>query len=110
MIYVVNKYTHITTNNDIVIMRPSIWGNPYSHKVGTLAKYKVKTRHEAVTKHRDYLIEEYGLKQRLYTELITLARRAKAQDIYLVCCCAPQECHGTNIKEAVEWIISKGKV
>lgn len=42
---------------DVYCARPSKWGNPFSHLDGTLAKYKVATRKEAVEKYRTYLFE-----------------------------------------------------
>lgn len=39
---------------DILITRPSIFGNPFSHKDGTLAKFKVSSKREAVDKFREY--------------------------------------------------------
>ena len=36
---------------DVYIGRPSQWGNPFSHREGTLAKYKVATREEAMRKY-----------------------------------------------------------
>jgi hypothetical protein len=52
---------------DVSIMRPSIWGNPFSHKAGTLAKYRVKDRAEAVARHKEYLAENAYLLQQLHT-------------------------------------------
>ena len=43
--------------HDVYIGRPSKWGNPYSHKEGTLAKYKVLTRQEAISGYVNHLIE-----------------------------------------------------
>jgi hypothetical protein len=37
------------------IGRPSEWGNPYSHKNGTLAKFKVDSVEEAIQKYEEYL-------------------------------------------------------
>jgi len=51
-------------NYDVYIGRGSgkrgKWGNPYSHKTGTLAKYKTETRQEAVEAYRDYIINGEG--------------------------------------------------
>ena len=41
---------------DVYIGRPTIWGNPFSHKEGTKAKYKVDTREEAIEKFKEYLL------------------------------------------------------
>jgi len=40
---------------DVYIGRPSEWGNPYSHKDGTIAQFKVATREEAIEKYEEYL-------------------------------------------------------
>lgn len=56
-----------TDKFDVYIGRPSIWGNPYSHKDGTLAKYKTKTVQEALDKYREYLTPE--MKDRARKEL-----------------------------------------
>jgi len=68
---------------DVYIGRPSKWGNPYSHKEGTLARYKVETREQAIELYETYLhasglINDVG-------EL-----RGKV----LGCWCAPFSCHG----------------
>ena len=49
------KTTRVNWNEpyDILITRPSIFGNPYSHKEGTLAQYKVKTKGEAIQRFRE---------------------------------------------------------
>lgn len=36
------------------------WGNPFSHKEGTTAKYKTKSRKEAVEAYRDYILNGEG--------------------------------------------------
>lgn len=41
---------------DVYIGRPSKWGNPYSHKDGTLAKFKTKTREESIVLYEQYLL------------------------------------------------------
>lgn len=39
---------------DILITRPSIFGNPFSYKEGTIAKFKVSSKREAVDMFREY--------------------------------------------------------
>ena len=39
----------------IMTGNPNDWGNPWSHKDGTLAKFKVSTVEEAVANFRDYV-------------------------------------------------------
>ena len=50
---------------DIYIGRPSIWGNPYSHKEGTLAEFKVKNRKEAIEKYKEYILSKPELLEKL---------------------------------------------
>ncbi len=51
---------------DLLIDRSTIWGNPYSHKEGTLAKFKVKTRKESIEKYREYILDNPELLAKLH--------------------------------------------
>jgi hypothetical protein len=86
---VLNKSWNEVPPDSIYIGRPSKWGNPFSHKAGTLAKYKVDSREEAVKKHKDWidsiLLRDPSALDRLKQEL-------KGKD--LVCWCKPAACHG----------------
>ena len=77
---------------DVYIGRPSKWGNPFSHKEGTLAKFKVSTRDEAVQKYREWLLTQPDLIQSL-PEL-----RGKV----LGCWCKPLKCHGDVLAKEAE--------
>lgn len=46
--------------------KKGIWGNPYSHKEGTLAKYKVSSIAEAIEKYREYVLSNEVLMSRLH--------------------------------------------
>lgn len=70
---------------DVYIGRPSIWGNPFSHKSGTLAKYKCATREEAIEKYTDWLLTQPELIEKAKSEL-----KGKV----LGCWCSPNACHG----------------
>lgn len=76
---------------DVNIGRPSKWGNPYSHKEGTLAKYKVATREEAVRKYREYIYT----RQDLLNDLHELKGKV------LGCWCKPLLCHGDILIELI---------
>lgn len=69
----------------INIMRPSKWGNSYSHLSNTTAKYKVKTRQEAV----DMFEEDILKNPKLIKEIKEVFN---GKDV--MCCCAPLPCHG----------------
>jgi hypothetical protein len=62
----------------------SKWGNPFSHKEGTLAEFKVSSRKEAIQKFEEYLLSNKNLMDSL-EEL-----RGKV----LGCWCKPKSCHG----------------
>jgi hypothetical protein len=79
---------------DVYIGRPSKWGNPFSHKEGTLAKYKVASREEAVEAYRQWITIGDG--RHLLANLYELKGKT------LGCWCVPLLCHGHVLSELVE--------
>jgi hypothetical protein len=71
---------------DVYIGRPSKWGNPFSHKDGTTAKFKVATRGEAIDAYEKWITEGEG--NHLLNDLHELDGKV------LGCWCKPQRCHG----------------
>ena len=69
---------------DVYIGRPSKWGNPFSHKNGTLARFKVATREEAIQRYQDWILDQPDLVEDLF----------ELKDKTLGCWCKPQSCHG----------------
>ena len=69
---------------DIYIGRPSKWGNPFSHKAGTLARFKVSTRDEAIRKYAEWILTQPQL----------IAALVELQGKTLGCWCKPLACHG----------------
>jgi len=80
-----NKYHGTAPANAVYIGRPSKWGNPFTHKDGTLAEFKVSSREEAVTKYEEWLLTQPELVAAVKAELC-------GKD--LVCFCKPKACHG----------------
>jgi hypothetical protein len=74
---------------DVYIGRPSPWGNPFSHKEGTLAKFKVGTRDEAVDQYREWLLSNPELLKKL----------PELKNKVLACWCSPLRCHGDVLSE-----------
>jgi hypothetical protein len=73
------------------------WGNPYSHKEGTLAKFKVDSRKEAILKYKKYLLDN----PEKIKELEVL------KDKTLACWCDIKEsCHADIIIE----LLNKGRL
>lgn len=70
---------------DVYIGRPSKWGNPFSHLSGTLAKFRVSSREEAVKRYEEYLLSR--------PDLVAAAKRELRGKV-LGCWCAPKPCHG----------------
>lgn len=79
---------------DVYIGRGSKWGNPYSHKEGTTAKYILPTRAEAVEAYRDYILNGEG--KHLLDDLHELEGKV------LGCWCKPKSCHGDILVEIIE--------
>ena len=77
---------------DIYIGRPSIWGNPFSHKEGTLAEFKVSSRKEAIEEYEKYLLGSQELMDKLH----------ELKGKTLGCWCKPSSCHGDVLKKHVD--------
>jgi hypothetical protein len=73
---------------DVYIGRPSAWGNPFSHKEGTIAKFKVNTLEESLAS-----FEAWFLQQPILVERAKFQLKGKI----LGCWCAPGPCHGDII-------------
>jgi hypothetical protein len=81
---------------DVYIGRGSKWGNPYSHKEGTLAQWVVKNRAEAIAKYEEYLLRD--------EELLSSLTELKGKT--LGCWCKPQTCHGDILAKYADAIDS----
>lgn len=79
---VVNKNHGLTY--DVLISRPSKWGNDYSHLENAAANYKVETREEAVAKYEEWI----------FTQRDLLASLKELKGKVLCCFCHPAPCHG----------------
>lgn len=69
---------------DIYIGRGSKWGNPFTHKQETQAKYIVASRKEAVEKYEEWLKQQ--------PHLLKVLPELKGK--ILGCWCKPKACHG----------------
>lgn len=69
---------------DVYVGRGSKWGNPYSHKKGTLAEHIVGSRREAIEKFEEYLLSN--------EDLMSSLNELKGK--VLGCWCKPKSCHG----------------
>lgn len=51
---------HRKEDYDILICRPSKWGNPFSSKQNSTAEYKVSTRGESIERYREWILRGEG--------------------------------------------------
>lgn len=75
---------------DIYIGRPTKWGNPYTHKGGTVAQHIVGSREEAIAKYKEWLLAQ--------PELVAAAKDELKGKV-LGCWCHPLACHGDVLAE-----------
>lgn len=102
-IMIVNKRSHTPSEKDVYIGRGSPLGNPWSHKLGTKAKYLVKNRAESIKKFEEFIRHEIKNKNpEICGEIRRIIRLARNGDVNLVCFCDPLPCHGGVIKTIVE--------
>ena len=78
---------------DIYIGRPSEWGNPYTHIKDrhTIAQFLVKTREEAISKYREWILQQPDL----------LSKLNELEGKRLGCWCKPKSCHGDILIELI---------
>jgi len=90
---VVNKNYEV---HDVNIMRPSEWGNPFSHLGYGTGLNRVKTREEAIARYAElFYSEEYRDRRRRLLQFPNEAR--------LGCVCRPKPCHVEIIAGYYNW-------
>jgi Domain of unknown function (DUF4326) len=98
---VVNKHTHIPTPSDLYVGRGSAWGNDFSHRKGTRAKYVVGSVAEAIERHRAQLWAQ------IKSGEVSLEALAALHGRTLVCFCAPRPCHAHTLEKAAAWAVTQ---
>lgn len=88
---VVNK---LKEDYDVYIGRGSPWGNPFSHRTGTKAKFVVKNRAEAISKYSEWIQKQ--------PELMNSLEELRGKT--LGCFCKPKKCHGDILVGLIEGI------
>lgn len=80
---IIPKIVHCKKDSyTLYIGRPSKWGNPFSFKANTIAKFVVPTRQESVDRYEEYAREN------LWDSLEELNGKVMG------CWCKPLACHG----------------
>jgi hypothetical protein len=78
------------------------FGNPFSHQRGTLAKVRVGSREEAISRFRSWLKRESDLDVESARREWILANLHLLRDQVLECHCKPLDCHGDVYGDALE--------
>lgn len=103
MIHVANKRTHRRTERDVPIHRGFPLGNPFDWRGSPLAEFKVSNRAEAIAEFAKMFDEKVRRGDKVFLdELRRIYRLAKQGDVYLVCYCVPDNCHGFHIKQFLD--------
>lgn len=95
---VVNKHHNVPY--DVYIGRGSKWGNPFTHRDGTKAEFKVESREEAIEGFRNWFVNQHDL----------LADLHELKGKTLCCFCKPAGCHGDVLSEfannltVIDWL------
>lgn len=85
---------HKKEGYDVLICRPSKWGNPFSSKQNSTAKYKTSTRRESIERYREWILRGEG--KYLLDDIHELEGKI------LGCWCDNnQPCHGDILVELV---------
>lgn len=106
-ITVVNKNYHAPTNNDFYVGRGSVLGNPFTSKDVNKSKaiHQASSKEDAIESYRTHLKDKLdGNDVDMVNIIETMLNRLKIDDIYLVCYCKPNNCHGDVIKD---YLLSK---
>lgn len=86
---------------DVYIGRGSRWGNDFSHRAGTQAKFVVGTREEAIEAYRQQLWSKIKSGEVGLTDLAALHGKR------LGCYCKPLACHGDVLVVAARWAVDQ---
>jgi len=70
----------------------SKWGNPFSHQINSIARFKTNSRKESIDKFREWIETQPQLMNSL----------AELKGKTLGCWCAPQPCHAEVLVELAE--------
>lgn len=99
-IHLLNKH-HGGNPDGEYIGRGSPLGNPYSHLPQTTARYRVKTRADAVAAYQIWLDQQIQQDNPVVvTELERLEYLLHKQgELSLLCFCVPALCHGEVIRD-----------
>jgi len=82
----------IPSDEYVYIGRPSIWGNPFSHRHDSIATTIVSSRDEAIDRYRTWI----------QTQPFLLRQLPTLKGKTLGCWCKPRSCHGDILAELAD--------
>jgi len=96
-----NYDVYIGRGSDPKTGKYSKWGNPFSYKEGTIAKYKVNSLEECLQKYKEWIVKQDDLMKEI----------PKLKGKTLGCWCKPKEgfkgrvlCHGQILAALAEGV------
>ena len=113
IVYNINEEDHSNNDNNYVITRPGILGNPYTHikTKKTLAKHVVGSREEAIERYDTYFDIMYTGNVVFRAVIDDMYEKYKrGEDIYLQCVCKPLPCHGDIIAKKLQQRLLREKI
>jgi hypothetical protein len=110
MIRVVNKRTY--SGNGTYIGRPSVLGNPFTHKFGgTQARFIVASREDAVKRYNIYIREAYRDNSSVRDAINYLVKQyLLSGELTLICWCSPKACHGDVLAKLIQEIAATATI
>lgn len=82
---------------DVYIGRPSVWGNPFSHKELTIARFRVDSRKDAISSFEEWVRNSDDADAQFIRKNAHLLLGKT-----LGCWCKPQACHGDVLVDLAE--------
>ena len=97
------KVVHKRDPHDFYIGRPSILGNPFSHRRNTLAQFCVETREQAIAEFEKYAWDRMQWDVKFRDTLLACDGKTVG------CWCKPKACHGDTFDRLIQrWRAKQG--
>ena len=95
---------------DVKIMRPTMWGNIFSHVSGSTADIAVGTRLESIECYRDWLLGKDFIDFKQNERKKILSNLYKLKNRSLGCICPSKLCHGNVLAQLADQDINEKNI